>query len=268
MQLRQFLHLDTRLTRDLLAQIEGGIYESQQESTRASTAGSVGGGIGVAGIKIGAKAGQVAEDQAATTWQQTSASEFERLYQHLLSQQLRSFPPVDRLAWTTIRRGDCLEIEAIIRPSPLATLRRLTAAAGEYLALAEATGQAVEEGTRSAIDLMKLFGEANATSSTLVATVAEASDFQFRLAVSNDDLRYPHGDLEGEAMIVGKVGRIIQPDQRLQVEDFLSAMAFLSPAARRKAERSFEKIKLGGTSIGAMSLPYPAADLTPLAIFR
>jgi hypothetical protein len=267
--LRQFLYLDSRLTRELLSQAEGGLYEEQKTEVESKTKGSAKGGLKLPSLHVG---GSISQDERAsdeTTWQQTEASEFDRLYAYLTENGLVQMPPADEVVWTRLRRGDFVEIEAEIAPSPLATLRRLGDAAKEYINFADAIGQQVDEEARANIGLIDLLGGGGDRDFNLVVSVAEASDYKFRAKLSTDHLRYGVEEIEGEAIVVAKVGRKIQPGQRLQVDEmFGGAMQFVKGSDRRKAERGLEKIKVGDTPMGSMSLPFPAADLTPVAIFR
>ncbi len=270
MLLRQFLYLDDRLTREFLAQAEGGIFKERRETWEAGKSGKAGGkaGAGMLGLEAGGESHS--SEHSDRVMEQTDASEFDRLYKHLSKNKvLKEVSSLDEKGWASLKRGEFVEIEAELALSGMATIRQLMQAFVTLAPLADAFGSKIDPETRAKADSMQQFGFAAAGPTLpVIVRLVGGSPYRFRSILDRKYLRYEDKDLAGEAVVVGKIGRKLEPGQTFQLEDIVPGLDLDKIVDRAKLEVSLRSTPGLGASIGEMSLPFPAADIVPVAVFR
>jgi hypothetical protein len=269
--LRQFLYLNRGLVRELLGQVEGGVYEETTEKDESTTTGGGSGSARIGPIGGDFNRGHTGLQSTELKLQQTDASEFNRLYEYLDStSSLVQLGPLDDAIWNDLHRGEILEIEATIEHTGMSTLRDLATFASRYVGLADAVGASVDPVVARNLGLISsIASTSDGAHAPVVVKIAIEPRFQFRCRLENASLRCSSDDLAGEAVVVGKLGRKLAPGQSLELDDIFGGMQKYLPAEKRaELDAQLRAVKLGEMSVGAFTLEYPAADLTPIAIFR
>src|SRR3954464_8427365 len=110
---RRFLYLDPEITDAFLAQVEGGLYAEEEQTTRDTSTRGVAAGAAVGPLRAEGARGGSGEETVSRTVQLVAEGNFARLSAHLerqgASQYLQSF---DEDIWNQLRRGEVLEVEA------------------------------------------------------------------------------------------------------------------------------------------------------------
>lgn len=264
MVLRRFLYLDAELTGEFLAQVEGGRFSEEQQTSRGEQGRELGGSVGGGGISARAGRSGSTHDERSRTVEQTPESEFQRLTD-ALGDGIQFLEAFDDEIWQSIRRGEILEIEAEVT---VATMHKFVEAAGAVepmLALGEAFGEAVEidDETRQMFQAMRSLGQM-APKVPVLARPAGAARFTFVTSLEPDKLRVDTGELEGEATLVAKVQRKLRRGDQYSFLDSLPILSALPRQQRKEALRELENTD----DMPDMVITPPAAVVTPIAIFR
>lgn len=267
MILRNFLFLDIATVADYLSVLEGSIVEGAIDQTEVEKRAKG----GKAGYKI--VEGSAASETSMETKQKrivTDAAQFQSLYELLEDQELIQFlDAFDAGIWNQLRRGELLEVQASIRLpgsflltqtieniSPLLDIMRI---AGQD-PLADPKSRTAFEGMRA---LSKLAGEQHIP---LIFEAVSTSGFHFVAHLPRRYLRCELANLQGEAVVFGKVQRIIQKRQKLTVFSLLpestTSLPTLTKQQRRKMEKEMADKDLAEIVRG------PAIVLTPVAVYR
>jgi len=136
--------------------------------------------------------------------------------------------------------------------------------------LAAATDHPVDPEVARNLELLStIVSTSDHSHSLVIAKIAVEPRFQFRCRLETDAIRCDLEELAGEAVVVGKLGRKLAPGQSLELDDIFGGMKKYMPADKRQElDIKLGEMKLGDINVGPFSLGYPAADLTPIAIFR
>jgi hypothetical protein len=259
--LRNFLYLDDRLTSQYLAQLEGGVYDEEAQSTtsghnRGGEAGAKAGPLSARGSR-----GQSTEESTSRTVRQTPEGSYRRL-EKLLDEAdgLQWLDAFDDAIWNKLERGEALRIEAVLKVSSLYTTSEMAASVGPLMELMNAVGQSVDQDTQDAITGMTQINHA-LKDILVVAHAAGTPRFKFICPLKRDFLREDVGSLAGECIVVGSLQRRLKSTERYSLIDSLG-LGGLPREQRRKAEREMKK------SMPDSVVSAPAALLTPLAIYR
>lgn len=259
--LRNFLYLDDRLTSQYLAQLEGGVYEEEAQSTtsgrnRGGEAGAKAGPLSARGSR-----GQSIEESTSRTIRQTPEGNYRRL-ENLLDEAdgLQWLDAFDDAIWEKLERGEALRIEAVLKVSSVYQASEMAASIGPLMDLMSTLGQPVDGETKDAITGMTQVNQA-LKDIPVVAHAAGTPRFKFICPLKRDFLREEVGSLAGECIVVGSLQRRLKPTERYSLLDSLG-MSGLPREQRRKAERDMKK------SMPDSVVSAPAALLTPLAIYR
>ena len=260
--LRDFLYLDDRLTSQYLAQLEGGVYEEEDQSvtserTRGGQAGAKAGPVSASGSR-----GQSAEESTSRTMRQTAEGNFRRL-EKLLDEQdsVQWLEAFDEAIWDALERGEALRIESVLKVSSLYQATDLAASIGPMMELMEVFGESVDAETQQAITGLTQVNQVLKDIS-VVAHAAGTPKYKFICPLKRDFLREEIGSLGGECIVLGILQRRLKPGERYSLLDAIGIGGVMSRADRRKAERDMKK-DMPDTVVSA-----PAAILTPLAMYR
>jgi hypothetical protein len=166
--------LDSNLTRQFLAQIEGGVYTTQGERLRESYGKERGGELGASafGARGGFKAGRTSgrEGEIERTVELTPEAEFSRLHDVLTAEgAIRELETLDDNIWKDVRRGELVEVEAAVAISTIARYSNLVEQIGPLMELMHAMGEAVDEETKTAMRGIGMIGDIFGSSVPVIA---------------------------------------------------------------------------------------------------
>jgi hypothetical protein len=268
--LRQFLYLDERLQAEFLSQAEGGTYDAQQEKRTSAANRKGSAGVRIPVLEAGAELTSGSDESVERKVTQTPSSQFDRLYNYLTTEELvTALGSADQTIWDAMRRGTFVEIEATVALSGMSTIAKLAEAAQGFIALSEAIGQPVDDETKAQFSVIELVTGARASETLpVIVRLAGTPEYKFRADLDREHIRVDEDDLIGESVVIGKVQRKLERGQTLPLDVLFPGIEFVSNAERKKLEKTLRATNVPGMPIGEMSLSYPAAVLTPLAIFR
>ncbi|MEA2192596.1 MAG: hypothetical protein QOI73_2717 [Solirubrobacteraceae bacterium] len=259
--LRNFLYLDERLTSQYLAQLEGGTYAEEDQSTKdARNRG------GEAGAKVGPLAakgskGSAAEEISSRRMRQTAEGDYRRLEKLLDAEDaVQWLDAFDDDIWNGLERGEALRIESVVNVPTFLKYTEMAAEFGPLMELMQTFGETVDEETQEAVTGLTQIGQ-TLKELTVVARAAGAPKYKFICPLKRQFLREDMAALDGECIVVGSLQRRLKAGERYSILDALG-MGGLPRAERRKAERDMKK-DMPDSVVSA-----PAALVTPLAIYR
>lgn len=264
--LRRFLYLDSELTGEFLAQLEGGRYTEEEQSRRGESGRELGGGLAAGGLTAKAGKGSASEEASSRKVQQTPESEFARLAEALqASDSLQFLDALDEAIWNQINRGEILEIEAEVSVSSLHKLGDLMQSFGEIKKLAELAGEdlQVDAETEAGLQAISALGEMN-TKIPVTARAAGSPDFKFIASLTPSNMRVESDELEGESTLVAKVQRKLRAGETHTLFDAIPGLAAIPAAQRTEMIQGLEN----SPEFPDIVVPAPAAVVTPIAIFR
>lgn len=259
--LRNFLYLDERLTSQYLAQLEGGIYEHEDQSVtdRRNRGGEAGAKAGPFSAK--GATGSAAEETSSRTMRQTPEGNYRRLERLLEDENaVQWLDAFDDDIWASLTRGEALRVESVVKVPSLYRYSEMAAGFQPVMDLMQAFGETVDDETQEAVSGIAQIGEALKDVS-VVAHAAGAPRYKFICPLKRSFLRDDLGALDGECIVVGSLQRLLKSGERYSILDDLG-MGGLPRAERRKAERDMKK------ALPDAVITAPAALLTPLAIYR
>jgi len=261
------LFLDIATMEDYLATLEGYVTEGtidQIEIEKKDRSGK-------AGYKI--VEGEIASEKSTETKQKlavTDGAKFQQLYELLEKEgSIQFLDAFDEEIWTQLRRGELLEVDAIIRfPKPF----MLTQAIEDLsplmdIMIAFGEDSLADPKSRVALDGMSAIAKlAEGKPVPILFEAASTPDFTFVANLPRRYLRCQVSELEGEATVVGKIQRILTKGAKVEVFSlfpvFASSLPNLTREQRNQMQREMVKKELAEVVKG------PAIILTPLAIYR
>lgn len=271
--LRQFLYRDDELIKEFLAQIEGGIFDEDTRKTSASDTRGRSGGIHAGPVKGGVERDREDSTESEMVVRQTGASEFERLYNSLDSTEAIQFlESCDDEIWNQIRRGEILEIEAIIRPAGLEKVAEMFGMFADLLPLAELTGADVDldEEQIQTMQLVKQLGNLkDGATVDVVAELAGARKYQFGCSLQTSALRVDADILQGESTLIGKMQRKLKKGETHLLGNLFGGLEqILDKKSKKELADIFNAPEAKQLGLANPRLSYPAAIITPIAIYR
>ena len=265
MILRNFLFLDTATMADYLATLEGSIIEGpidHKESGRKEK--GIKGGIDY----IAKASGGYASETSAETRQTrviNNAANFQRLYELLEKDHLQYLDAFDEGIWSQLRRGELLEVQARIRIPEFLLMIESAESLAPMVDVMKALGQEpidseTETAFRGISELVKLFENKPVP---LVFEAASTPGFEFVAELSRQFLLSALSDLQGEAVVLGKVLRVLPEGKEHEVFSLIpSALAKLDKAKYEEAQRDLREKNVTEVVKG------PAIIMAPLAVYR
>jgi len=267
MILRNFLFLDTATMTDYLSTLEGYVIEG--------TVGQTDVGKKEKGGKLAAKVieGGATSEVSTETRRQLAipdAARFQRLYELLQEQDLIQFlDAFDVEIWNQLERGELLEVQATIRLPELLTLTQMVEDLFPLLDVMTAFGQDPlnDPEARIAFDGMREVGKLTKQKHVpLLFGATSTPGFYFVANLPRQYIRCPLSDLQGEAIVFGKVQRILTKGQEYEAFNLLpSSISF--PPGRNLTKEQRRKIRRAKKEV-TETVKGPAIVLSPLAVYR
>ena len=252
---------------DYLAAIEGYVVDSaidQTETEKKDVSGK-------AGYKI--LEGELTTEKSKETKQKmavTDAAKFQRLYEILEGQEEFTYVDVfDQETWDKIRRGDLLEIEAVIQlPKPFA----LTQAMEEISPWLDIMSMLGEEPlgdikTKNAFEGLKSVSQlSEGKPIPIIFETPTTPGFALTANLQKSFLRCQLSDLEGNATIFGKVQRVVKKGENIEVFSLLPALSTKLPSLSAKQRKQMQQ-DLGKKELAEI-VKGPALLISVLAVYR
>lgn len=270
--LRQFLYRDGDQIREFLSQVEGGLFDEESRTEHVGGNSALKGGAKAGPVALGGQRGSERSEQVERVVRQTEASEFDRLYAGLEAQGgFQYLDAIDEGIWDQLRRGELLEIEAIVQPAGFDRIVELMGMAQQFMPMMDALGaDGVDPETRKLIESVSQLNEAGRPETfTVVASLAGAPAFKFACTLRG---RYVLADLEllaGESTVLGKIQRKLRPgEQHLVASVFGGLEDIMSDEDQREMVEALLGPEVRQLGLASPLLEHPAAILTPIAIYR
>ncbi|MDQ6945283.1 MAG: hypothetical protein M3256_03200 [Actinomycetota bacterium] len=113
--LREFLYLNSKLTDQFLAQLEGGLFDEETERDSQTGKRGLGGGVRASVAEVKAEKGSERKNETERVRRQTPESQFNRLYDYLGEDELMSIGDgIDDPAFASgLQRGLVLELSDV-----------------------------------------------------------------------------------------------------------------------------------------------------------
>jgi hypothetical protein len=259
--LRNFLYLDERLTTMYLAQLEGGVYDEEEQShtDARQRSGGASAKLGGAGAQFGR--GHTGESTTTRTVRQTPEAAYRRL-EKLLEEEdaVQWLEAFDDAIWQDLKRGELVAVESDIKVPSLYHVTEMAAGVGPLVDLMRTLGEDIDDETEEAIEGISKVGQM-LKDVVAVAHAAGALRYKFVCSLKRDYLREDLGNLDGECVVVGSLQRRLKVGEKYSLLDSLG-MSGLPRAERRRVERDIKK------QMPDAVISSPAAILAPLVIYR
>lgn len=270
MALRDFLYLDRPLVRDFLAQAEHGVVDEATERQTNTGKGGVGGRLGHGPLSISADKSKERSMEIEAIVRQTAASEFDRLYTYLESDDLVVIEEMnDSSAVSEIRRKQFIEVDARVRVSGLHQLLQLFGTFGALAPMMEQFGTDTKIDQETMTGMQAISSLAGADSSLpVIASVPGGASFKVGLELNPVHSLVDRWDVDASVLL--KVQRFIRRDESYLVGDPLGGLLKLIPEKDR--QKMFESLKSPEASqfgiSGDIEIHAPGIIGTPIAIYR
>ena len=265
MILRNFLFLNTSTVNDYLSTLEGSVTDSPIDQTEVKKSEK----SGKAGYQI--IEGSAGSETSTETKQRlaiTDAARFQRLYELLEKQNLiQPLDAFDTEIWNQLQRGELLEIQANIRLPDSFKLTQTIEDLSPFLDIMKAFDQdpLADPKTRAAFEGMRAIGKLiDKQNAPLVFEATATPGYQFATHLPIQHLRCELADLQGEAVVFGKVQRILKKGERLEVFSLVSA---LTESMKMQKQRSKAIKEITDKNVIEM-IKGPAIILIPVAVYR
>jgi|GEM_PF-3417107 len=273
-RLRFFLYRDDPVVSQFLEQLDGGVYDEESIRRQGSSTGMIGGGVKAGPVKAEASRRRTSDEESQLNLRQTGASRFSRF--HDLAddaENIQTLDAIDEAIWDQVETGEVVDAAVTLAVPPFLKSLDLVSRASAMIPFFDAFSSMEGDDGKPLIDpneirtvkrqLPAMEQAATMTEDApmpIVASLASDPKFKFfvRLKRANiliDDLQ----DLEGEARLVTSIQSKVARGKPAQVGQLLPGMPSQNRAQRRRS---------GSSDNGSVTLRYPAAIVTPIAIFR
>jgi hypothetical protein len=266
MMLRNFLFLDTVTMENYLATLEGSVVEGPivQKEAGHKKKGLKGGVNHIAKVE-----GSYASETAAEISQTrivNDAAKFQRLYELLEREHLQYLDAFDEGIWSQLKRGELLEVQARIRIPELLQLFQSAESLAPILNIVKALGksQTIDSETESMLHAAGEFGKfLGAKPVPLVFEAPSTPGYQFVADLPRQFLHCELSDLQGEAIVLGKILRVLPEGKEREVFSLIpTPIASLDKAGYVKLKSDLE------TQKAIENVKGPAIIMAPLAVYR
>jgi hypothetical protein len=267
MALRNFIYLDTASLDDYLAALEGYSIEGSVDQTQIEKNDK----SAKAGYKIIEAGGGVQKStETKKSFAITDAAKFQRLYELLeKDESIRYLDMFDEEIWRQIRRGDILEVEANIRLPQSYNMGQMVGEIAPLMNIIEAFGDetVVDEKTRKALGgIGQVAKLSEGKPVPIIFESISTPNFSFTANLSQKFIRVANNELEDQAIVFGKVKRILAKGEQVEVfslmPGFTRSLPSLKADQKRQMQRNLQKNNLADVVKG------PAIILIPLAVYR
>jgi hypothetical protein len=263
-KLRHFLYLDSDLTNEFLAQVEGGLFDEEEQSTTGTSDKAVGGGVSAGPVQAGAGRGSSQEEARARLVRQTQESAFNRLAGLLeQTESVQWLESLDEEIFAQLSRGEVLEIEAVLEV-PLLVKLIVSASQMETVGqLMETMGQQFDakalQGMQALVAIGGLF-----QSVPVIAAAAGSPTYKFIAQINPAHLRVAIDQLDGEARIFATLDRKLREGEQVSILDAIPVLRSLPDRDEVEANLQDEQSR---QFVGEPVTP-PAAVVSAIAIYR
>lgn len=272
-RLRTFLYRDDAIVAQYLEQLEGGAYDEENIRRTTGSDGSVGAGIGLGPVELKGSRGKSAAHKSELSLRQTGPSRFSRFYALARgSGDVQTLDETDDTTWDRLQPGAIIDAAVVLEIPTLLKSIELASRAPALLPLLDAISPIRDDEGRPVIDPVELRAMRRQLSSAedtaaatkavplpVIASLASDQRYKFFTRLKRTSVRVDQiGDLDGQARLIGAVHCRL-PRGKAQVVGHVPGM---SPPRRPIRKRSTAAIGAG------ITLRYPSAVLTPVAIFR
>ena len=273
-RLRFFLYRDDAIVSQFLEQLEGGVYDEENISQQTGSGTALKGGLSAGPVDVSGSRDRSSSASSQMNLRQTGASRFSRF--HELASASDDIQPLDALdneIWDQVDTGEVIDTRVVIKVPEILKSLGLVNQVANLIPLFDAVGNVpgpdgaplVDPGEMADVKgklpiIQKTAAVTDEASVPVTATLANDSKFMFfmrlnRVSLLVEDLH----DVEGEARLVATVQSKVQRGKPLVVGQVLPGLPSTNRAQRRKG---------GNNQSSEITLRYPGAVVTPLAIFR
>lgn len=266
--LRDFIFLNTNMLNNYLSTIEG--YLADEIDFTEFEKGTKGGKLGYAPIIEGNASSETSQETKSKRVI-TIPAQFQKLYEILEKQnELKHIELLDDELWDTIEKGEILEIQAKIRiPDFIMQVEQLQ----NFTPLLNLAQKFVPDKVKDS-DIAVFDGLSNIQQIAekkpipLFFQAISTAKFVFSADLPREFISGNLSDFQGEAVVFGKVQRIIAKGQKIDVYNFMPDIQSLPNLNRhqRLAMKSKSNNKTKNTY--TETIVGPAIIITPLAIYR
>ena len=263
--LRDFLYLNTSMLSNYIATIDG--YVEEELDVSELEKGEKRAKAGIYAVEGNISSETSRETKAKRTL--TPPAQFQRLYDVLEEkEQIKYVGLFDDKFWSEISKGDILEIEASIK---VPTLFSQFEAIEGFSALAE-VAQKLGVTTMSDADLNMLSGIGSlgkiieGKPVPLLFDVPSVNKYHFASELQRNYIIGGTTDFQGEAFVFGKVQKILQKGEKIEVFSLLPDLDSL--AINRQQRLALKSNKNKSKQNFSESIVGPALILNPLAVYR
>jgi hypothetical protein len=273
-KLRFFLYRDDAIVSQFLEQLEGGVYDEESISQQAGGGMSLKGALSVGPVDVGASRDRSSSATSQMNLRQTGPSRFSRFHElATASDDIQPLDALDNQIWDQLEYGELIDCRVVIKVPEILKSLGIVNQVANLLPLFDAVGSVPgEDGTplvdpREMADVKKKLPLVQRTAAItdgaavpVTATLASGSKLTLFMRLSRTSLLVEDlSDLEGEARLVATIQSKVQRGKPVQVGQVLPGLPSANRAQRRKG---------GASDSSDITLRYPGAVVTPLAIFR
>lgn len=246
------------------------MYEDEQRRSQRTKERGAGGRVGVSGLGIQGEVSRSAVETSETTLRQHRSSKFDRLHRMLEEQDaVQSLIALDEAIWDQLEVGELVEVSAQISFPGLKGMKDLARQAKTLAGFMRSVGadDEIDNETLSQIDAFDELSPQQPDELQIIASVAAVPRFKIVAKLRQQCLTRDESELEGEATVVAKIQRKFEKGERESLVDIPGVQA-TSRKERRKLESELKKLGKSGAPIGEMSVSYPGAVVTAVAVYR
>jgi hypothetical protein len=286
---RHFQYLDVAMAESYLSQLKGGIPEGGSSTERFSNSERRDRGLRYKGTGVGRERGteESSEDQESVRYNPETI--FSRLYEELDRETeeeekiLAHLDSLDEDDWNELSDGDIVEITGTIKIPEILKAMDIASKFEQMLPFLDQIGEWAGEGTpfgqkeRALLSGLGGFKEAigSQDATVVVIELVKTPQYRFVAKLKKDYLHPDAGELEGEAKVVGTIGRKVNKgdppigfEQLVPGLEALRGVQDLSSRPINRAERRAKGNRGQPQHDDSTSIGYPAATLTPIGIYR
>ena len=263
--LRNFSYLDAEALDQYLAQLQGSVGDNYAERATGKRGGKVGMEYRGTGVEYsGSK-----EVEISQTRKIPAAARFKRLHDLLTeSEDIQYLDGFDDEIWQQLKRGELLEIQASIRlPESVSLMQTLPALGQVFGAMERLTETPLNdpEEAEKYKAFMELMSGKEDGQVPIVFEAISTPSYTFAGKLKKDHLLVDVSELEGEAVVVGKIIRLLFPGKEEEFASITPEIGKLFQFMNRQQRRATK-----GAAPPAMlveKITGPAAILAILAVF-
>jgi hypothetical protein len=274
-RLRYFLYRDDQIVSQFLEQLEGGVYDQEDIKQQASGGGSVGVGIKAGPVTGNADRSKSSSAQSELSLRQTGPSRFSRFHELASAEQaVQLLDGCDNAIWDQLGVGEILDAGITLNVPEVVKGLRMLGQVSDLMPLFGAIGEMTGDDGNPLIDpaefatmkeKLPMMGNAAAAVEQagipVTATLIGDSRYKFFLRLKQAHLQGDDfNDLEGEARLVGSIQSKLAKGKAMEVGQLLPGLPTQNRAQRRGNGASPDPV--------SVTLRYPGAVITPIAIFR